>query len=125
MAYRATVRDHVESDPRSDVEVEPFRLKAIEAVEFTSLEEQVMALAATDSLGSIEPPGRIERFVTKLFGLNPEQRALADPRLEALRRAVVVAHHRRHLPDTQTAELREVGFSIEQIRVIERRAIAG
>ncbi|WBO21167.1 hypothetical protein [Sphingomonas abietis] len=124
MAYRASVRDDIEPDALSAVEIEPFRLKSVEPAEFSALEEQVMALARTDSLGSIEAPGRVERLFTRLFGLNKEQRALADPRLEALRRAFVVARHRHHLPDVQTGELREAGFSIGQIRVIELRAIA-
>jgi hypothetical protein len=124
MAYRASVRDDIEPDVLSAVEIEPFRPRSVAPAEFTALEEQVMAFARTDRLGSIETPGRIERLFTRLFGLNVEQRALADPRLEALRRGFVVARHRHHLPDVQAGELREAGFSIGQIRVIELRAIA-
>jgi hypothetical protein len=124
MAYRATVRTDIDPQPLSP-EVEPFRLSPMEPASFSALEEQVIALARGDRLGSIEKPGRIERLVTKMFGLNPERRALADPRLEALRRAVVVAHHRHHLPDMQAAELREAGFTVAQIRAIETKAING
>jgi hypothetical protein len=123
MAYRATVRTDIEPSGASP-EVEPFRLKAMEPATFTSLEDQVIALARTDGLGSIEAPGLIERLVTRLFGLNPERRSLADPRLETLRRAVVVARHRHHLPDMQAAELREAGFTVAQIRAIEMKAIS-
>ena len=123
MAYRASVRDDREADDLSQIEVEPFRLPAPERVVFSPLEEQVIAIARTDGLGSIEVPGRLERLIKRLFGLDPERRALADPRLEALRRAVVVARHRHHLPDGQAAELREAGFSVAHIRAIELKAI--
>jgi hypothetical protein len=130
MTYRASVRDDIVPDELSEWDghlagsVEPPRPKPDEIVEFAPIEEQVMTLARTDGLGSIEPPGRIERVFRKIFGLDPEHKALADPRLEALRRAFVVAHHRHHLPDVQAAELRENGFTVPQIRMIERRAIA-
>jgi alkylhydroperoxidase family enzyme len=125
MAYRASVRDDdVEPDELSTADVEPFRPRAIEPVEFDPLEEQVMALARTDTLASLQSPGLLERFAKAVFGLDSGRRALADERLEALRRACVVAHHRHHLPDVQAAELREAGFTVAQIRAIELRAIA-
>ncbi len=124
MAYRASVRDDLEPEALAAVAIEPFRLKPGERAEFSPLEEQVMTLARTDSLGSIEAPGLIERIFTRLFALNAEQRALADPRLEALRRAFVVTRHRHHLPDRQASELAEQGFTVPQIRMIEARAIA-
>jgi hypothetical protein len=124
MAYRDTVHDAEPADI-SAVEAEPFLLRDVGRVEFTPLEQQVIALARTDRLGSLEAPGRVERFISFVFGLNPGRRALADPRLEALRRAVVCARHRHHLPDAQAAELREAGYSVGQIRMIENLAIAG
>jgi hypothetical protein len=125
MAYRAAVRDDdVEPDVLSIADAEPFRPRTPEPVEFDALEDQVMALARTDTLASLQPPGLLERFAKAVFGLDSGRRALADDRLEALRRACVVAHHRHHLPDTQAAELRDAGFSIAQIRAIELRAIA-
>jgi hypothetical protein len=124
MAYRAAVRDDVEPDEISALDIEPFRAPTIEPVEFGALEEQVMALARTDTLASLEPPGLLERIAKAAFGLDAGRRALADERLEALRRACVVAHHRHHLPDVQAAELRAAGFSVAQIRAIELRAIA-
>lgn len=122
MAYRASVRTGIDQQPLSP-EVEPYRLPPMEPASFSALEEQVIVLARTDRLGSIEAPGLVERMVTKLFGLNLERRALADPRLETLRRAVVVTCHRHHLPDMQAAELREAGFTVAQIRAIEIKAI--
>jgi hypothetical protein len=124
MAYQNMARNVAEPVETSAVEVEPFRLRETGRVEFTPLEDQVIALARMDSLASLEAPGRIERLFSVVFGLEPGSRPLADPRLEALRRAVVVAHHRHHLPDAQAAELREMGFTLPQIRMIELRAIA-
>ncbi len=124
MVFQNMARNVAEPVKASAVEVEPFRLRETGRVEFTPLEDQVMVLARSDSLASLEAPGRIERFFSVVFGLEPGSRPLADPRLEALRRAVVVAHHRHHLPDAQAAELREMGFTLPQIRMIELRAIA-
>lgn len=107
-------------------EVEPFLLKsAARAIRFDPLEEQVMALARGDSLSSLEKPGGLDRLLSLMFGLRSASRALADPRLEALRRAVVVTRHRHHLPDRQAAELREQGYTLEQIHAVETRAISG
>jgi hypothetical protein len=125
MAYRDTAHDAAEPTDISAVEAEPFLLRDVGRVEFTPLEQQVIELARTDRFASLEAPGRIERMFSFVFGLNPGRRALADPRLEALRRAVVVARHRHHLPDTHAAELREVGYSVGHIRMIEGLAIAG
>ncbi len=124
MAYQNTARNVADSAEMRTVEVEPFRLRETTRVEFTPLEDQVIDLARTDSLGSLEAPGRIERIFSFVFGLSPGSQPLADPRLEALRRAVVVAHHRHHLPDVQAAELRAAGFTPAQIRMIELRGIA-
>lgn len=123
MAVRAVRYDTEEIEKTGTVA--PFQLRAVGPVAFTALEDQVIALATTDGLGSIEQPGLIERFVGRLFGLRAPRRTLADPRLEALRHAVVVARHRHHLPDAQAAALREWGYALTQIRMIEARAVAG
>jgi hypothetical protein len=126
MEYRAVFRDpDAASEVRDGIEDNPFRLHAVDMPIFSALEEQVIALACMDRMGSLEPPGPIDRLMKLLFGIEPKSRALADPRLELLRRAVVVGRHRHHLPDMQAAELRQNGFSIAQVREIERRAIAG
>lgn len=90
---------------------------------FAPLEEHVIELARGDGLGSLEEPGRLARLATWLFGVRARRGPLADPRLEALRRAVVVACHRHHLPDAQAADLKNHGFSSDQIRAVEVRAI--
>lgn len=95
-----------------------------QAVLFSSLEEQVMALSTHDTLASLERPGIVERAARLVFGLRTASRALADAKLEALRRAMVVARHRRHLPDALARELRDRGFGAAQLRAIEARAIA-
>jgi hypothetical protein len=124
MAARAAVRyDQPVAAP--DIDHVRFLARGTGPVAFTALEEQVIALALTDRLGSIEEPGRIERLFATLFGLRSSRRALADPRLEALRRAIVIAHHRHHLPDAQASALREAGYALAQIRMIEARAVAG
>ncbi|WP_419828160.1 hypothetical protein [Sphingomonas sp.] len=91
---------------------------------FSAVEEQVITLARHDTLASLEPPGTMERAVRLMFGLRARSRALADTRLEALRRAVVVARHRRHMPDPVARDLRERGFRDAQLRSIEARALA-
>ena len=124
MAVRAAVsRDQPVTMPAIDRM--RFPASDIGRVAFTALEEQVIALALNDGPGSIAAPGRVERLVARLFGLRAPGRCLADPRLEALRRAVVVAHHRHHLPDAQAVALREAGYAPTQIRMIEARAVAG
>jgi len=107
------------------VAMEPYQWRGVGPVAFTALEEQVIGLALADGLGSIEEPGLIERLFAVLFGLRARRRTLADPQLEALRRAVVVARHRHHLPDAQAVSLREAGYTPTQIRMIEARAVSG
>ncbi len=124
MEFRDVVHDAAEPPALVSVEDEPFLLRGGEQAEFSPLEEQVIDLARGDRLGSLEAPGRIERFFHFIFGLNIGSRALADERLEALRRAVVVTRHRHHMPDAQAAELRTAGFTLPQIRLVELRAIA-
>ena len=92
---------------------------------FTALEDRVIALARGDGLATIEEPGLFERIAAIVFGLRLNRRALADPRLEALRQAVVVARHRHHMPDAWVMRLQGQGFTLRQIRVIEARAIGG
>jgi hypothetical protein len=125
MEYRAVFRDPDPASDMSGIEDNPFRLRAIETPIFSPLEEQVIALAYADGMGSLEPPGLFERLVKLLFGIEPKSRALADPRLEHLRRAIVVGRRRHHLPDMQADELRRSGFSVDQVREIERRAVEG
>jgi alkylhydroperoxidase family enzyme len=124
MAVPAVAR-HDQPVAAQPIDRSRFAMRESGPLAFTPLEEQVIALALTDGLGSVEAPGRIERLFAKLFGLRATSRTLADPRLEALRRAVVVARHRHHMPDAHAAALRLSGYALAQIRMIEARAAAG
>ena len=125
MAVRAAVRHDAAPPAIADAPAEIFQWRGVGPLAFTPLEEQVIELAQADGPGSLEAPGPVERLIKTLFGLRSAKRALADPRLEALRRAVVVTRHRHHLPDAQAAALREVGYAPTQIRMIEARAVVG
>jgi alkylhydroperoxidase family enzyme len=125
MAVRAAVRHDVPPPAAPDAPAEILQWRGVGPLAFTPLEEQVIALAHTDGPASLEAPGLVERMLKTIFGLRGGTRALADPRLEALRRAVVVTRHRHHLPDAQAAALRDVGYAPTQIRMIEARAVAG
>jgi hypothetical protein len=82
---------------------------------FSAIETAVIRLARTDKLATIRPPSRIGAFVRRFFGLAAANR-LADPRLEALRCAVVMCRHgRRGLTEEQVGALVAQGFRFEQI----------
>jgi hypothetical protein len=125
MTFRDIVEDRVEREDGDE------RVAAVNTtvkpslLGFTALEDRVIALACQDGLATIEEPGLFERLASILFGLRLNRRALADPRLEALRQAVVIARHRHHLPDAQATRLQGFGFTLRQIRTIEVRAVAG
>ena len=128
MALRDTPCDIIdveECDDGTDTGVlRRFGAPAVDVPVFSAVEEQVITLARADTLASLEPPGMMERAVRLLFGLRARSRALADMRLEALRRALVVTRHRRHMPDPVARDLRERGFRDAQLRSIEARALA-
>ncbi len=86
---------------------------------FSSVERTVIELARRDPFASLEPPGPIERAIAWIFGKRIGSRRLADPKLEALRRAVVVTQQRRHLPDPVAADLRAWGYGEQRIRMVE------
>jgi hypothetical protein len=123
VTYRDIVENRVDSDEREPGAAAEGPRPSL--LGFTALEDRVIALARHDGFGSIEEPGLFERLATILFGLRLNRRALADPRLEALRQAVVIARHRHHLPDAQAIRLQGFGFTLRQIRVIESRAVGG
>jgi len=81
---------------------------------FSALEWSVIALAGRDPLSSLDIPGRIASALATLFGQRGNL-GLADPRLEALRRFVVLARHARAaLPDDEMARFLAAGFSRAQ-----------
>jgi hypothetical protein len=88
-----------------------------DAEQFSALELRVIALAAEpESRGEIGVDGLFGRVLERFFGFRLP-RPLADPRLEALRRFAVRAHH---APDDVGEEdiraLVAAGFSLGQAR---------
>jgi hypothetical protein len=78
---------------------------------FTPLEWTVVALARTDSLASLRPPGALSRLVRGIFGFKRSP-MLADTRLEALRRIAVHAWHRGYtLPISELKRFHAAGFT--------------
>jgi hypothetical protein len=85
---------------------------------FSALEWSVVALAERDTLSSLSEPGRLSRALGGLFGRGAASR-LADPKLEALRRAAVQARHRGFaLPVSEIRNFHSVGYSEEQLETL-------
>lgn len=118
MAYR--------NYPETDVVARPLGaapVAAAEAAGFSELEWSVIEIARRDPLTSIEAPGRFAVTLANLLGRRPAL-PLADPRLEALRRFVVVSHHLRdRLPDREIARFQQAGFSRAHVRTLRGGAI--
>lgn len=97
---------------------EPARPAITAPVGFSGIEWTVIALAAKDSIASLSEPGRLSRALGSLFGLGGASR-LADPRLEALRRAAVHAwHHGYLLPTSEIGTFLAAGFSLDQFETM-------
>jgi hypothetical protein len=85
---------------------------------FSALEWSVIALAQRDTLGSLTEPSRMSRALGSLFGRGPVSR-LADPKLEALRRAAVHARYRGFaLPMSEIHHFHSAGFSEAQMETL-------
>jgi len=85
---------------------------------FSALEWSVIAIAQRDTLRSLGTPGRMSRALGTVFGLGTASR-LADPKLEALRRAAVYARHRGYaMPVTEISNFHENGFSEAQMETL-------
>jgi hypothetical protein len=128
LEYRDIIEDRSEAFDAADEEaaamLRDLPRRALNGTSLSTLEEQVISLARHDRLGSLEHPGLIGRIIGALFGFRAGSRPLADPKLESVRRAVVVVRHRHHLPDAQVAELNMQGYSPLQVRAIEAKALA-
>ena len=85
----------------------------------TPLELQVVALAGREPLSSLRTTRR--PIAQALFGVVPA-RALADPRLEALRRFVVLHRHGRDTARCVDA-LSSLGFTQEQLAAVGARVV--
>jgi hypothetical protein len=85
---------------------------------FSPLEWTVITLARRDRLASLRAPSPLGRAFGSLFGLG-RQSALADPRLEALRRIAVHAWHRGYtLPVSEIKRFLAAGFSAAQVETL-------
>jgi hypothetical protein len=89
-----------------------------EQASFSALEWSVIAIAERDTLASLNTPGRMSRALGGLFGRGTSSK-LADPKLEALRRAAVYARHRgAALPISEINHFHSAGFSEEQMETL-------
>ncbi len=85
---------------------------------FSALEWTVILLAKHDTLRSLKAPSRLSRAIGGVLGRGSKS-TLADPRLEALRRAAVYAwHHPADVPATEADRFIAAGFRPEQLTVL-------
>ena len=93
--------------------------------DFTQQEWQIVALARTDGLRSLQGPGRFVRLRRWIFGEDTNL-TLASERLEALRRLVVEAWHRGYAVSLSAlAAFRAAGFSTAQLELLLATISAG
>jgi hypothetical protein len=86
----------------------------------SALEWSVVALARNDRISSLGEPSRIATAMGRLFGTRSNP-ALADPRLEALRRLAVLAWHRGYvLPRSELKRFLAAGFTTDQFETLLR-----
>ena len=86
---------------------------------FSGLEWSVIALARRDRLSSLNRPGRMSKALASLFGLWRHS-ALADGRLEALRRMAVLAWHKGYtVPVSELAAFKAAGFTVDQYELLQ------
>lgn len=115
MAYLARIQPvHTALVPATSVPVEV----AVPEAQFTDLEWSIIRLAKVDRLWTLRPSTRLRRFLNRLLARNPNP-ALANPRLESLRRMAVLSWHFGFTVDGQdVAEFIEAGFSLEQYELL-------
>lgn len=92
---------------------------ALRTALFSEEERTVLHLASRDHVRSTEQPSRLRRGAEWLFNI-PRARGLADPRLEALRQAAIVARTQGAVPCKMAAAMSEYGFSPMQVRALHR-----
>lgn len=76
-----------------------------------ALEWSVVALAERDGIGSLGAPGRLSVAFATVFGRRRANPALADPRLEALRRLAVFVWRGGDAPAAEIARFTAAGFA--------------
>ena len=91
---------------------------ATRLAELTPLEWSVVALAWGDKPSSLRKPGRVARALAAVFGGNASH-ALADPKLEALRRMSIQSwRHGYAVPPHEVRAFHEAGWSAEQYELL-------
>lgn len=100
----------------------PTMWKPAATAALSPIEARVVELAMTDRLSSLATSAW-RRTLTAMLGVRPAQ-ALASPRLEALRRFVVLARHARVAAQDELARLLTLGFTREQLSAVETRIAA-
>lgn len=106
---------------RAQVAVRPTSSAQAVAAVLTPLEQAVVALATMDTRKSVQMPGRFTSLLFRIFGGRPANQ-LADPRLEALRRFVVLVRtQKRSVRDAGESQvIRAAGFSSEAEAEVRR-----
>lgn len=93
--------------------------------EFSTEEWQIVSLARTDGLRSLQGPGRFARLNRWIFG-EETNLTLASERLEALRRLAVEAWHKGYAVSLSAlAAFRAQGFSTAQLELLLATISAG
>ncbi len=88
------------------------------APRLSALEWSVVALAAKDPISSLRTPGRIAVAMAAAFG-DRRRSALADPRLEALRRIAVLSRHQGYtVAPSEIRAFAAAGFSEDHYELI-------
>jgi hypothetical protein len=99
----------------------PAAPKADSPAGFSALEWSVVMLARHDRPSSLREPGRVTRWLGRIFG-EALNRRLADPRLEALRRmAVLTWHHSYSVPKTELKAFFAAGFDTDHYELLGKR----
>lgn len=95
--------------------------KADHPAGFSALEWSVVMLARHDRPSSLREPGRVAKFLGRIFGESVNRR-LADPKLEALRRmAVLTWHHSYSVPKREIQAFFAAGFSADHYELLGKR----
>ena len=99
----------------------PAALKAHSPAGFSALEWSVVMLARHDRPSSLREPGRVTRWLGRIFG-EAFNRRLADPRLEALRRMAVLTWHLSYsVPKAELKAFFAAGFSPDHYELLGKR----
>lgn len=86
----------------------------------SAIERSVVQLSQWDSLSSLPDGHPWKTRLSRWLGMEATPNALADPRLEALRRFAVAARLRHRVDEFGLDLLVGVGFSVRQVEEVER-----